>query len=64
MPDSGKRSGMKSNPISCKPGPRLMIELNLGLEKSWKSSGNFILSGKWQPWLQDSALSDTCINGR
>ena len=26
-------------------GPRLTVELNLGLEKS----GNFILSGKWQP---------------
>ena len=27
-------------------GARLTVELNLGLEKS----GNFIMSGKWQPW--------------
>ena len=29
-------------------GLRLTIELDLGLEKS----GNFILSGKWQPWKE------------
>ena len=37
-------------------GLGLSVELNLGLEKS----GNFILSGKWQPCTMISEFSNLC----
>ena len=44
---------MPSDPLN---GLRLSVELNLGLEKS----GNFILSGKWQPCTMISEFSKLC----